>query len=338
MNATPRRWFSARPVSHFLLAAGLLGASPGSAWAVGEGKGKAPIQQVECSVDSMINDVRTGLKKGSAAYKKYLKNLLREASVSIPFEQLRSAFEQERDPEMVEALGGALAARSSRNADPQQISPVLARINNESDPASRAAAVRGLRGIGSVEFIGKIGGLSYEKLMRDPSPEVREAVVGNLVEENTKIYYGHDKATAETAVSAALGSSDPKLAAKLLREVSMEQVSHQTVQQLSQNIHTEDPTMREATVKALGGVPGTESASVRNEIIDLYRNDKDPHVRQAALESIARLGMGGSIATLESLRSIDPSQSKEIDAWIAALKTGLQEWNLVQREKQRLLK
>jgi HEAT repeat protein len=320
--------------THFFLALSLFGAAP--AWAVGEGK--SPIQQVECSVDSMINDVRIGLKKGSPAYKKYLKNLLREAAPGIPFEQLRSAFDQERDPEMVEALGGALAARSSRNADPQQISPVLARINRESDPASKAAALRGLRGIGSVEAIGKIGGLSYEQLMRDPSPEVREAVVGNLIEENSKIYFGHDKAVSETAVTAALHSNDPKLASKLLHEVSMEKVGHQTVQQLSQNLHTEDPIMREATVKALGGVPGAESATVRNSILDLYRTDNDPQVRKTALESIARLGMGGSIATLESLRSVDPSMSKEIDTWITVLKKGLQEWSLVEREKQRLLK
>lgn len=320
--------------SHLVLALGLFGTTP--ALAVGEGQ--APIQQVECSVDSMINDVRLGLKKGSPAFKKYLKNFLKEAAPGIPFEQLRSAFEQERDPEMVEALGGALAARSSRNADPKQISPVLARINREGDPAAKAAAIRGLRGIGSVEAIGKVGGLSYAELLRDASPEVREAVVGNLIEENTKVYFGHDKAVSETAVTAALGSNDPKLAAKLLREVSMEKVGHETVQQLSQNLHNEDPTLREATIKALGGVPGSESATVRNSVLDLYRSDNDPQVRKAALESIARLGMGGSIATLESLRSVDPSMSKEIDAWITALKKGLQEWSLVEREKQRLLK
>ncbi|HEX2569046.1 MAG TPA: HEAT repeat domain-containing protein [Polyangia bacterium] len=319
---------------HLFLALGLFGATP----ALAAGEGHAPIHQVECSVDSMLNDVRLGLKKGTPAFKKYLKNFLREAAPGMPFEQLRSAFEQERDPEMVEALGGALAARSSRNSNPQEISPVLARINRESDPASKAAAIRGLRGIGSVETLGKVGGLSYEQLMRDPSPEVREAVVGNLIEENSKVYFGHDKAVSETAVNAALGSNDPKLAAKLLSEVSMEKVGHQTVQQLSQNLHNEDPTLRGATVKALGGVPGSESSTVRNSITDLYRTDNDPQVRKAALESIARLGMGGSISTLESLRSVDPSMSKEIDAWITALKKGLQEWSLVEREKQRLLK
>jgi hypothetical protein len=47
--------------------------------------------------------------------------------------------------------------------------------------------------------------------------------------------------------------------------------------------------------------------------------------------------MATALTTLEALRPIDASLSKDIDAWQQALRSGLQEWTLLQREKQRIL-
>ena len=58
-------------------------------------------------------------------------------------------------------------------------------------------------------------------------------------------------------------------------------------------------------------------------------------MRKAILRSIARLGFASAIPTLESLRGVEPSLAPEIDAWIRALKIPVQEWSLIQREKDR---
>ncbi len=301
--------------------------------------GSQPVKRVACTFAGMMDDLRAGLKTGSPAYKKYVKERLKQAAKAMPPDELRAAVAQERDPDVLESLGEALATQASFTEDPSQVKPLLDRALNDGDPKLRAAAVRGLRGTGSVEMMAKNGGeASYERLIRDSAPEVREAVVGNLVQEDAKVYFGHGREVSETAVATALASRDPEAAARLLSQVSMEQVSPALVEQLTGQLRSEHPGLRAAAATALGGVPGASSQSSRQALVDLYRTDNDPAVRKAALEGIARLGLSGSRATLESLRGVAPGLDPEIDAWVTAMNRNLQEWSLLQREKQRLRK
>jgi hypothetical protein len=115
-------------------------------------------------------------------------------------------------------------------------------------------------------------------------------------------------------------------------------VGHETVERLREQLRTDNPGLRAASASALGGVPGAESGRTRDALVELYRTDRDPAVRKAALQGIARLGMGGTQTTLESLRGVAPGLDPEIDAWQSALKLNLQEWHLLLREKERIRK
>ena len=87
---------------------------------------------------------------------------------------------------------------------------------------------------------------------------------------------------------------------------------------------------------ALGGVPAAHMASARESLLSMYRGERDAGVRKALLQSIAQLGFTGAVPELRALRGVDPSLAPEIDTWIRVLELGLQEWNLILREKQRL--
>ena len=329
MNRSPR-WRVALLAS----AAWLLPAT-----SLASGSNEAPLSQTTCSFTGMVDELRAAMKSGSPAYRKYVKARLKMAGRVMTADELLTAVQQERDPDVLEALGAAVADKASFSEDASLLQPLLARAASDSDPALRAAAVRGMKGTGSVDAMGKNGNVvTYEQLIRDSAPEVRQAVVENLVHENAKVYFGHDKAVSETAVSTALASPDPEVAAKLLREVSMEQVGSETVRKLTGQLRTENPTLRAASATALGGVPGASAASARTSLVELYRSETDPGVRKAALEGIAHLGQAGALPVLQSLRGVDPGMDAEVDAWVKALGTGLQEWHLLLREKQRLRK
>jgi len=300
-------------------------------------RGEAALRPTQCTVQGMLDDVRLAMKRGSPALKRYVKMRLKEAALAMPAESLLAALNGERDPDVLEALGAALATKASNAEAPDLIQPLLARATGDSDPALRAAAVRGLRGVPSVEFMEKNGGVvTYEQLVRDASPEVRAAVAENLVSESADVYSGHDRRVSEAAVSVAAAAEDPAVAAKLLREVSMEAVGPEAVEQVTRLLRSEDPELRAAAATALGGVPGGGTAGARGSLVDLYRDDKDPAVRKAALQGIARLGQSHAMPVLESLRGVDRAMDAEIDAWLSVLKLNLQEWELVLREKQRL--
>ncbi len=307
--------------------------------AAGAQGGALPLQQTTCSFSGMVQELRGALKTGSPAYRRYALEQLKMAAKALPPEELLAAVEQEREPDVLEALGKALASKAGFVENPALVQPLLQRALGDADPNLRAAAVKGLRATGSVDLMARNDNVvTYEQLIRDSSPEVREAVVGNLLEENAKVYFGHDKAVSEAAVNTALASSDPELAAKLLREVSMEQVGSETVSKLTGQLRGENPTLRAASATALGGVPGPESAGATGSLVELYRNEKDPAVRKATLEGLVRLGMSGARPTLQSLRGVAPAMDPEIDAWLAALNLNLQEWSLLLREKQRIRK
>lgn len=302
--------------------------------------------QSECSLHGQLETLRLGLLRGSPALKKFLRKQLRERAATLPEAELRAAFLREREPAMIEELSGALAARMARHNEPSAVKSVLDRAMQDRDPAARAAAVRGLRGTASVEAMEKLGGVDYRTLVKDPAPEVRQAVASNLLAESAEVYFGHDRAVSEQAIAAALAvragpRADPALAAKLLSEISTESVGSEAVSELVALLDgPSEPSLaalRAAVVLALGGVPSTESARVIRRLIDLYRQDDSREVRRAVLTSLCRLQMATAIATLEALRPIDASLSKDIDAWQQALRSGLQEWTLQKREKQRIL-
>jgi hypothetical protein len=298
-----------------------------------------PLRQTTCSFTGMVQELRGALKTGTPAYRKYVLAQLKMAAKAMPAEELLGMVAQEREPDVLEALGAALVSKAGFVEDASLVQPLLQRAQGDADPNLRAAAVKGLRATGSVDLMAKNGNVvTYEQLIRDSSPAVREAVVGNLLEENAKVYFGHDKAVSETAVNTALASNDPELAAKLLREVSMEQVGSETVGKLKGQLRAENPTLRAASATALGGVPGSESTGATGSLVELYRNEKDPAVRKAALEGLVRLGMSGARPTLQSLRGVAPAMDPEIDAWLSALNLNLQEWSLLLREKQRIRK
>jgi hypothetical protein len=298
-----------------------------------------PLRKTTCSFTSMVQELRGAMKTGTPAYRRYALEQLKMAAKAMPPEELLAMVEQEREPDVLEALGAALASKAGFVEDPTLVQPLLQRALGDGDPNLRAAAVKGLRATGSVDLMAKNGNVvTYEQLIRDSSPVVREAVVGNLVDESAKVYFGHDRAVSETAVSTALASPDPEVAAKLLREVSMEQVGSETVRKLTGQLRAEHPSLRAASATALGGVPGNKSEEASGSLVELYRNEKDPAVRKAVLQALVRLGMSGARPTLQSLRGVAPGMEPEIDAWLAALNLNLQEWHLLLREKERLRK
>ncbi|RKH38661.1 HEAT repeat domain-containing protein [Corallococcus sicarius] len=290
-----------------------------------------------CTVEGMLDEVRVAMKTGSPAYQRYARLRLKEAAIALPPQALGKAVSEERDPGVLEAIGAALATKASNAQQPELLQPLLSRAKQDADPGLRAAAVRALKGAPSVEFMAKNGDVvTYEQLVRDSAPEVRQAVAENLVTESAGIYYGHNAELAEKAIQVAGASQDPAVTKRLLGEVSMEAASPEAVRKLTGHLRSEDPALRAAAAKALGGVPGTESAAARRSLTALYKSDSDPAVRKSALEGLARLGQSQARPLLESLRGVDPRMDPEIDAWLGALRTNLQEWHLLLREKQRL--
>ena len=284
-----------------------------------------------CSVEGLMDSIRRGLQSDSAAYKKYLRTLLRESAPTLSDQELKAAFERETDPVMAEHLAAALVARTERGADPEAIKAVAKRAIEERDPAVRAATVRSMRRTSALESTDG----AYEKLVRDPSPEVRMEAATNLVEDTHYVYGGHHGPAADTAVSAAAASDDPKVTAKVLGQLMTGEISSDSARKLERLLGSGSAEVRAAASTALGGVPVAEMANARQSLTGMYRDEKDPTVRKAILQSIARLGFSGAVPELQRLRAVDPSMASEIDSWIRVLNMNHQDWSLILREKQR---
>jgi hypothetical protein len=324
-----------RPRAPRLVAALALAAAIGLLAGASDPPGAMP-EREPCSLPVMVDDLRAALQGGSPALQKYLRYLLKEGALRLPPDELRAAFAAERDPRVAEALGAALAARASNAADPAIVAPVVERARRDPDPALRAAALRGLRGIGSVEAMAATRGGTYEDFARDPSPEVRLAAADNLLHEGAEVYFGHEGAVSDAAVRAAAALPDPALAAKLLAGTSMENAGADAVAALVEKLSSDDAGLRAAAAKALGGVSAASAGKATRALVERYRIETEREVRTALLEGVAHLGLGGAAPTLESLRAVDPALAPEIDAWLKVLAMNLQEWSIIVRERQRL--
>jgi len=295
------------------------------------------LERAPCSLAVMLADLRGALKDGSPALQKYMRTLLKEGALRLPAEELRAAFAAERDPEVLEALGVALATKASNAGQPAMIGSILERARGESDPALRAAALRGLRGVGSVEMMAKTRGPTYADFARDPSPEVREAAADNLIHESAQVYFGHEGAVSDAAVEAAAASPDPAVAARLLSGTSMEQAGAGAVATLIARLGAPEAEVRAAAARALGGVPAARAEQARRALTARYAGEPEWEVKVAILEGLVQLGLGGARPLLESLRGVDPALGPEIDAWLQVLGMNLQEWSIILREKRRLV-
>ncbi|WP_338865200.1 HEAT repeat domain-containing protein [Myxococcus stipitatus] len=290
------------------------------------------LQPETCSVEGLMDSIRRGLQSKSPAYRRYLRELLKESAVTLPEEQLRAAFERETEPLMVEHLAAALAAKTDRGESPSTMQVVAKRALDDADPAVRAAATRALRRTSAEEHTGDM----YSRLVRDASPEVRMEAATNLIEDNRYVYAGYHGPASDTAVAAAAASSDAKVTARILGNISTAAISPESASTLHSLLGNESAEVRAGAATAMGGVPATEMAKARQTLGAMYRSETDVNVRTAILQSIARLGFASAVPELQSLRQVDTRLVPEVDAWIRALSTGLQEWSLLLREKQRL--
>jgi hypothetical protein len=296
------------------------------------GPSEAPaLQAGTCSVEGLMDSIRRGLGSKSEAYKQYLRTLLRESAVNLPLAELQAAFAREYDPVMVEHLAAALVARTERGLEDESFQLVAKRALEDRDPSLRAATVRAMRRTGALERTGDM----YERLVRDASPEVRMEAATNLVEDTREVYGGHHGPAADSAVAAAVAAEDPQVTAKVLGQLMTGEISAKSARKLEGLLRSDSPEVRAAASTALGGVPVTEMASARQALVGMYRDEKDPTVRKAILQSVARLGFSGAVPELQRLRGVDPSMAPEIDSWIRVLQMNHQDWSLILREKQR---
>jgi Arc/MetJ family transcription regulator len=319
-------------LSTLALTAGLLAPALAPAQQPASPPGAPALKAGTCSVEGLMDSIRRGLGSKSEAYKLYLRTLLRESAVNLPLHELQAAFEREYDPVMVEHLAAALVARTERGLEDEAFQTVAKRALEDRDPSLRAATVRAMRLTGALERTGDM----YERLVRDPSPEVRMEAATNLVEDNLKVYGGHHGPAADAAVSAAAAASDPKVAAHILGQLMTGEISAGSARKLEQLLGSDSTEVRAAASTALGGVPVSEMASARQALLGMYRGESDKGVRKAILQSIVRLGFSGAVPELQRLRGVDPSLAPEIDAWIRVLDMNFQDWSLILREKQRL--
>ena len=285
-----------------------------------------------CTVEGLSGALRRSARGApSEAYRKYLRELLKESAVTLPPAELKAALERERDPAMAEALAAAVVARTERGAEPAAIEAVARRALSEPDPVVRAAVVRSLRRTSALESTGKL----YEQLVRDPSPAVRAETATNIVEDVREVYAGFHGPATDAAVAAAAASDDAAVKATILATLDTQKASADSAARLQALLRDDEVQVRRAAALALGGVPAEQMAGARQAVLAMYRDEPSVEVRRALLQSLAQLGFIEAVPQLLRLRGADPALAGEIDAWIRVLELDLQEWDLILREKQR---
>jgi hypothetical protein len=294
------------------------------------------LRPVPCELDSLVEEYRQG--KGSRAYRRYVMEQLRGLLENLPAEQLWAKVEAEQDPEVLEALSSLWVMRFNLTEDRGVLERVLEKAARESDPARRAVMVRSLKASDepASEVLAKAASTrnAYREWVKDPAPEVREAVVGNLTDEAAR-NFGRFQGVAEQAVALAAEAGDPKTAAGLLGASSIEAARAPAVDSVRQLLQgSEHPEVRAAAAKALGTVSVSESEQTMRALTERYATESAREVRSAILESIARLGLSNAVPVLRKLEGVDREMDGEIDTWLALLASQPQTWNLLLRDKQ----
>jgi hypothetical protein len=294
------------------------------------------LRPVTCELDSLVEEYRKG--KGSPAYRRYVVEQLRGLLEKMPPEQLWAKVEAEQDPEVLEALSSLWVMRFNLTGDKGVLDRVLDKTGRETDPTRKAVLVRSLRASDepSVEVLAKHGSTkdTYQAWVKDPAPEVREAVVGNLTAEAAR-NFGRFQGVAEQAVALAAEAGDAKTAAGLLGATSIEAARAPAVNSVRQMLkESEHPEVRAAAAKALGTVAADESEQTLRMLSERFAAEQRPEVRGAILESIARLGLTKAVPVLQKLKGVDRGMDGEIDTWLTLLASQPQTWNLLLQDKQ----
>ncbi|WP_375769935.1 HEAT repeat domain-containing protein [Archangium gephyra] len=304
-------------------------------------KGPPPenmLRAVPCELDSLVEEYRQG--KGSPAWRRYVMEQLRGILENLPPEQLWAKVEAEKDPEVLEALTALWVMRFNLTGERGVLERVLDKAGRETDPGRKAVMVRALRAsdepTSEVLAMAESTRQAYRQWVKDPAPEVREAVVGNLTEEAAR-NFGRFQGVAEQAVALAAEAGDPKTAAGLLSASSLEAARTPAVNSVRQLLQeSEHPEVRAAAAKALGTVAVGESERTMKALTERFATESDREVRAAILEGIARLGLSGAEPVLRQLKGVDPGMDGEIDTWLSLLASQPQTWNLLLRDKQAL--
>jgi len=304
-------------------------------------KGPPPedmLREVPCELDSLVEEYRQG--KGSPAWRRYVMEQLRGILERLPPEQLWAKVEAEREPEVLEALSALWVMRFNLTGDRAVLERVLEKAGRETEPVHKAVLVRALRASDepSSEVLARAESTrqAYRQWVKDPAPEVREAVVGNLTEEAQR-GFGRIRGVAEQAVALALEAGDPKTAAGLLGASSIEAVRTPAVDSVRRLFQeSEHPEVRAAAAKALGTVAVGERERTMRALTERFATEGSREVRGAILEGISRLGLSGAVPVLQKLKGVDPAMDGEIDTWLTLLASQPQTWNLLLRDKQAL--
>ncbi|HEX5748564.1 MAG TPA: HEAT repeat domain-containing protein [Archangium sp.] len=296
------------------------------------------LRAVPCELDALVEEYRQG--KGSPAWRRYVMEQLRGILENLPPEQLWAKVEAEQDPEVLEALTSLWVMRFNLTGDSTVLERVLDKVGRESDPGRKAVMVRALRASDepASDVLAKAESTrqAYRQWVKDPAPEVREAVVGNLKDEAGR-NFGRTRGVAEQAVALASEAGDPKTAAGLLSASSIEAARTPAVDSVRQLLEkSEHPEVRAAAAKTLGTVAVGEAERTMKALTGRFATEGSREVRSAILESIARLGLSGAVPVLQKLKGVDPAMDGELDTWLTLLASQPQTWNLLLRDKQAL--
>ncbi len=289
---------------------------------------------VPCGLGALVDDYNKA--PPGSALESYLREVLKDSVTSISAGELFAQLDKERRPRVVEALAEALLARFNATDDPTIIPELSKRISLEKDPAVRAALLRSFRT--TVEPSSKLlkeAGLPYESLVKDPSPEVRAAVVNNLAQDNRPAR-GRDPDVTNASVSVALHSSDPAVTERLLGNVQLAYANRKSVDDVFDRLGASAPETRAGAAAALGTVGTSDRDRAMKALAAKYRDERAPVVKKAILQALVRIGFQGARPILVSLKGLDPALDSEIDAWLGALALNRTLWTTLLREKRRL--
>ncbi|NMO21672.1 hypothetical protein HPC49_32675 [Pyxidicoccus fallax] len=290
-----------------------------------------------CELSTLLDEYREG--KASPAYRRYVREQLRGLVESLPEETLWSRLRTEREPETLAVVAEAWVLRYALDGKPAVLERLVEHLGQERDPALRATLVRSLAHTGepSTELLGNRvlkGRDVYRDWVKDPSPEVRGAVVENFREEAAR-NFGRFRGVAERAVSLAAVADDPSTAAGLLTSTSIEAAGRASVGQVRKLLQSsEHPEVRAAAARALGTAPVSELPASMDALAARYVTETDKSVRGALLESISRLGLTRAVPVLEKLRGVDPEMKVEVEEWLALLAERPQTWDLLDKARR----